>query len=278
MKQSNKVAFVTGASSGIGKATAMTLHAKGYAVYAGARRVERMKDLKQAGLHVLHLDVSDEKSMKNAVQTIIKNEGRIDVLVNAAGYGSFGSLEDTKLAEARYQFDVNVFGLARLTQLVLPTMRKARSGKIVNISSIAGKSGQPFGSWYTASKFAVEGLSESLAYEVSPFNIDIIIVEPGLIKSEWSDIAVANLLENSGKTAYTAGAKSHAKTLRSFGKEGTQGSPPQVIADVIAKAISKRKPRLRYTAGHNARPIMFIRKLLPDQVFILLAKQAFRVR
>jgi len=159
-----KTVLITGASSGIGAETVKALLAVGHTVYAGARRLDRMKSLADAGERLLALDVTDDASMTIAVQTILREAGRIDVLINNAGYGSYGALEDVPPEEARRQFDVNIFGLARLTQLVLPTMRAQRSGRIINISSIGGKFGEPFGCWYHATKFAVEGLSDSLIF------------------------------------------------------------------------------------------------------------------
>ena len=150
-----KVVLITGASSGIGKQTALLLIQQGLIVYGAARRVEKMQDLKEAGVRLLHMDVTDDASMTKGVQEIIDAEKRIDVLVNNAGYGSYGALEDVPISEAKYQFDVNVFGLARLTQLVLPHMRSQKSGRIINISSIGGKIGEPHGVWYHAAKFAV---------------------------------------------------------------------------------------------------------------------------
>ena len=189
----NKVALVTGASAGIGEATARALLAEGYRVFAGARRIERMAALADAGATLLKLDLTDDASIVGAVEAIKADAGCLDVLVNNAGYGSYGALEDVPLAEARRQFDVNVFGLARLSQLALPLMRAQKSGKIVNVSSIGGKVWEPMGSWYHATKFAVEGLSDSLRVEVERFGIDVIVIEPGAIKTEWAGIAAQGL-------------------------------------------------------------------------------------
>ena len=172
------VAFVTGASTGIGFETAKKLAAHGFTVYAGARRVEKMGPLKADGVRVLALDVTDEDSMSAAVGKVLAAHGRIDVLVNNAGYGAYGSLEEVELAEGRRQFDVNVFGLARMTQLVIPAMRAAGAGRIINVSSMGGKMYEPLGAWYHATKFAVEGLSDSLRIELKPHGIDVSIIEP----------------------------------------------------------------------------------------------------
>src|SRR5512139_4283396 len=176
-----RVALVTGGSSGIGECTVRELLDAGFVVYAVARRVERMQALSEAGAHVFAMDVTDDDSMVAGVQRIIDEQGRIDVLVNNAGYGSYGAVEDVPIDEARRQFEVNVFGLARLTQLVTPHMRRRESGTIVNISSIGGKIYEPLGSWYHATKFAVEGLSDSLRVELKPHGIDVVIIEPGAI-------------------------------------------------------------------------------------------------
>src|SRR6185437_12609789 len=182
----DKTALVTGASAGIGEATARAFMTAGFRVFAGARRLDRMEPLAAAGATLLKLDVTDDASMAAAVNTSKSATGRIDVLVNNAGYGSYGALEDVPLAEARRQFDVNVFGLARLCQLVLPIMRAQKSGKIINVTSIGGKIWEPLGAWYHATKFAVEGLSDCLRAEVAEFGIKVVVVEPGSISSEWA--------------------------------------------------------------------------------------------
>lgn len=260
---SNKVVLVTGASSGMGKATAIHLNKAGYIVYAGARRIERMKHLEQQGIHVLNLDVIDDKSMVLAIETIIKEQGRIDILVNNAGYGSYGAVEDVPMSEAKYQFEVNVFGMARLIQLVLPYMRSNRFGKIVNISSVGAKTYEPLGAWYHSTKYAVEGLSDCLRLEVEEFGIDVIIIEPGGIKTEWAGIAADNLLRTSGDTVYGDLAKKYANAL----KQGNMGTNPDIIAQIIEKAISVKKPKTRYAAGFGATFFLFARKILPDRLY-----------
>jgi NAD(P)-dependent dehydrogenase (short-subunit alcohol dehydrogenase family) len=200
----NEVTLVTGASSGIGEATARALLHAGHTVYAGARRVERMQGLAGHGAKLLALDVTDDASMQAAIAAIERNEGRLDALVNNAGYGSYGSLEEVPLEEGRRQFEVNVFGLARLTQLVLPLMRRQRRGRIVNVTSIGGKIHEPFGSWYHATKFAVEGLSDCLRMELARHGIDVIVIEPGAIRTEWAGISREILLRYSGDGPYRA--------------------------------------------------------------------------
>ena len=210
---SNRTALVTGASSGIGETTALRLLELGFTVYGAARRVERMSALADAGVKILKMDVTDDASMVSGIEQIIAETGRVDVLVNNAGYGSYGALEDVPMSEAKYQFEVNVFGLARLTQLVLPHMREQRSGHIVNVSSVGGKIYEPLGSWYHATKFAVEGLSDSLRLELKPFGIHVVVIEPGAIKTEWSGIAADGLVKTSGDTAYAEQAKNGAAVL-----------------------------------------------------------------
>ncbi|TWP53340.1 oxidoreductase [Lentzea tibetensis] len=258
-----KVALVTGASSGIGESTAVALQDAGYTVYAAARRVDRMSSLAARGIKVVKMDVTDDSSMVSGIAQIIDESGRIDVLVNNAGYGSYGAFEDVPLSEGRYQFEVNVFGLARLVQLTTPHMRAQGSGKIVNVSSIGGKIYEPLGGWYHSTKFAVEGLSDSLRLELKPFGIDVVVIEPGAIKTEWAGIAVDNLMKTSGSGAYA----SQAKALASFFSRATDGSEPSVIADVIVRAVKARRPRTRYAAGYLARPILFLRRVLPDRAF-----------
>lgn len=260
----DKIVLITGASSGIGKATAIRLKNRGFTVYACARRADRMKDLQKQGISIIKMDVTQDKSMVNGVASIIKKDGRIDILVNNAGYGSFGALEDVPLSEGKYQFDVNVFGLARMTQLVLPYMRKNKYGKIINISSIGGKIYEPMGSWYHATKFAVEGLSDCLRLEVRDFGIDVILIEPGGIETEWKEISMKNLLKVSGKTDYGRLAKMSAKMFATTYK---RASDPDIIARVIEKSICARKPKTRYAAGFGAGPMLFMRKILPDKIY-----------
>ncbi|MDH7446423.1 oxidoreductase [Aquimarina sp. 2201CG14-23] len=260
-----KVVLITGASSGIGKESAKLLLKKGYVVYGSARRTEKMKDIEELGVKLLAMDVTKDDSMTEGIQTIINQEGHIDILVNNAGYGSYGSLEDVPMDEAKYQFEVNVFGLARLTQLVLPYMRTQNSGKIINISSIGGKIGEPHGSWYHATKFAVEGLSDSIRMELKQFGIDVVVIQPGAIKTEWNKIARENLAKVSGNTAYSTLAQKHVKLLEKA--DDKYGSEPIVIAKTIAKAIEAKKPKTRYVSGGGGKLILRIRKMVSDRMF-----------
>jgi NAD(P)-dependent dehydrogenase (short-subunit alcohol dehydrogenase family) len=268
-----KVALVTGGSSGIGETTAVRLHELGYTTYAAARRVQRMEHLTDGGIRPLAMDVTDEESMQSGVKHILDEQGRIDVLVNAAGYGSYGAIEDVPLSEARDQFEVNVFGAARLTQLVLPHMRNQHSGTIINITSMGGKIYTPLGGWYHATKFALEALSDCLRLEVKPFGINVVVIEPGGIQTEWPAIAAGKLTKASSGGPYTKQANAVAASLTS-NATALRSSPPTLIADTIAKATTARRPRTRYAVGYGARPMIFLHDVLPDRAFDAFIRQA----
>jgi NAD(P)-dependent dehydrogenase (short-subunit alcohol dehydrogenase family) len=269
------VALVTGASSGIGDATARRLAELGYTVYGAARRTDRMAGLADLGIRVQPVDVTDDESMVALVAEIVADHGRVDVLVNNAGYGSYGAVEDVPMEEARRQFEVNVFGLARLTQLVLPHMRAQRSGYIVNISSIGGKMWEPLGGWYHAAKFAVEGLSDSLRAELAPFGIHVVVIEPGAIKTEWAGISADNLQASSAGTAYADQATLVAGALRAADKSRLT-SEPGVVAEAIAKVVQQSRPRTRYAVGGGARSILFVQRILTDRGFDRFIRLAYR--
>jgi len=270
-----KVALVTGASSGIGDATTRRLAQLGYTVYAVARRADRMAALKEQGIRTESVDVTDDAALVALVDKIISETGRIDVVVNNAGYGSYGALEDVPIAEARRQFDVNVFALARLIQLVLPHMRAQRDGYIVNISSIGGKIWEPLGSWYHATKFAVEGLSDSLRAEVAGFGVKVVVIEPGAIRTEWAAISADNLEAASAGTPYREQARFVSGTLRATDKSRLT-SWPAVVADAIGKAVQSPRPRTRYAVGGGARSILFTQRLLTDRGFDRFIRTAYR--
>jgi NAD(P)-dependent dehydrogenase (short-subunit alcohol dehydrogenase family) len=268
-----KVALVTGGSSGIGEATAVNLHELGYTTYAAARRVQRMEHLTKAGIRPLAMDITDEESLQSGIKQIIAEAGRIDVLVNGAGYGCYGAIEGVPLSEARYQFDVNVFGAARLIQLVLPHMRAQRSGTIVNITSMGGKIYTPLGGWYHVAKFALEALSDCLRLEVKPFGINVVVIEPGGVTTEWPGIAAQKLTEASGGGLYTKQADAVAASLSSDAT-ARRSSPPTLIAGTIARAVTARRPRTRYAVGYGARPIIFLHAVLPDRAFDAFIRRA----
>lgn len=262
-----KVILVTGASSGIGKVTAFQLLNEGHTVYVAARRTEKMQDLKEKGALVVKLDITNEQDIVSLVETIQTGHGKLDVLVNNAGYAIYGSVEETRIDDARRQFEVNIFGLARLTQLILPIMRAQKSGTIINISSIGGKIYTPLGAWYHATKHALEGWSDCLRLELAPHGIDVVIIEPGLIKTEFGDVMTDPMLERSGEGPYKDLAHSVAKTSRETYEKESGGSPPEVIAQVISRAINTRKPKTRYAKGKMAGTILFLRRWLSDKMF-----------
>jgi len=259
-----KTVLVTGASSGIGKATAIYLAQQGYTVYGAARRMDKMQELKPYGIRPVAMDITVDDSIRACINGILREAGRIDVLINSAGLGSYGALEDVPMHEARNQMEINLFGATRLIQLVLPGMRKNKFGKIVNISSIGGKAGLPMGSWYHAGKFAIEGLSDSLRNEVRQFGIDVIVIEPGGTKSEMVGIGSKDLMRVSGHTAYASLAKSLDKMYATIEKNATA---PLVIAQLIRKGIETKRPKTRYIGGSMAKTMLFLRKILSDRLF-----------
>ncbi len=259
-----KTVLITGASSGIGKTTAIFLAQNGYNVYAAARRMERMEDLKNFGIKPIFLDITEEDSLVTCVKQILTEAGRIDILINNAGSGYYGALEDMPMCDAKYQFDVNVFAAARLTQLVLPIMRANKYGRIVNISSVGGKVTLPMGVWYHASKFAIEGLSDALRKEVKQFGIDVIVIEPGGTKSEMTGLGTEYLNRISGKTAYSHLAKAVSKMYAATEKNA---SDPIVIAKLIKKSIEAKSPRTRYAGASGAKLMLFLKKILSDRMF-----------
>ena len=272
IKDMKKVILLTGASSGIGYQTAESLAKEGHVVYGAARRTEKMETLKQFGVKSIYLDVTDEESIKSSIDTIIGNEGRIDVLINNAGYGSYGAIEDVEINEARRQFEVNLFGLARLVQLVLPHMRKQKEGRIINVSSMGGRLTTYFGAWYHATKYALEAFSDALRMEVSDFGIDVSLIEPGGIKTEWGIIA-ANKLANSAKGG--AYEKEAMKTAKGMKKQysGNLLSNPIVITKAISKAVNSNRPKARYLIGFMAKPLVFLHTILPTKVFDKIMKK-----
>ncbi|RKD90173.1 oxidoreductase [Mangrovibacterium diazotrophicum] len=272
MKQ---VVLITGASSGMGKSAAHILNKQGYNVYAAARRTEKMEDLKESGINVISLDLTSERSMVEAVNAIIDQDGKIDILINNAGYGSYGAVEDVPLNEARRQFEVNLFGMARLTQLVLPSMRMSNSGRIVNISSMGGKMYTPMGAWYHATKHAVEGWSDCLRLELKAFGIDVVVVEPGGIKTPWGTIAADNLRETSGKGVYAAFANQVADSME-INYTGDRLTDVDVLGKTIAQAATDPKPKTRYVKGYMAKPALAIRKWFGDRVFDKMIMSQFK--
>ena len=268
-----KTILITGASSGMGRATAETLLGEGHRVYAAARRVERMRHLEEAGATALAMDITDEAQVEAAVERIEAEAGGVDVLINNAGFGLYGAVEDTDLDDARYQFEVNLFGLGRLTRRVLPGMRERGAGTIVNVSSMGGKIYTPLGAWYHASKHALEGWSDCLRIEVAPFGVDVVIIEPGTIETEFGDAMIGPMLERSGDGPYGDLARRVAEASRKEYDEGG-GSPPSVVARTIARAVRADRPKTRYVVGKYARPLIWARKLLGDRLFDRIVRAA----
>ena len=269
------VVLLTGASSGIGYDVAPLLVRYGYTVYGAARRVEKIEELASEGVKALSMDVTDEASMEAAVQQIIDAEGRIDVLINNAGYGSYGAIEDVPIDEARRQFEVNLFGLARLTQLVLPHMRARGRGRILNISSMAGRITMPLGAWYHATKYALEAFSDALRMEVEEFGIDVVIIEPGGIKTPWGLIAADYLEESSRNGVYAAQAQHVAANMRKLYSPSSSLSEPKVISRTILRALEAHRPKTRYLVGFGAKPSVFLHTVLPDRLFDKVARRIF---
>jgi NAD(P)-dependent dehydrogenase (short-subunit alcohol dehydrogenase family) len=264
MARSSNVVLITGCSTGIGRATAERLARGDWTVYATARRLESIADLEQQGCRTLALDVTDEDSMQAAVRTVEEAEGAVGVLVNNAGYSLSGALETVSMDEVRRQFETNVFGLLRMSQLVLPGMRRAGEGKILNISSMGGRLVFPGGGAYHGTKFAVEAMSEAMRYEVGGFGIDVVLIEPGLITTNFAETAV-------GTTSIEEGPYAKFNTALAAATTGIYDSPmrhlgggPDAVAKKIEKVISRRRTRTRYTVTASARLGLMQRKLTPD--------------
>ncbi len=268
-----KIILITGASSGIGYQTAEILAKQGHTVYGAARRIEKLNKLKPYGVIPIELDVTLEISMKDAIEKILKSSGRIDVLINNAGYGSFGTVENVSIEEARRQFEVNLFGMARLIQLVLPTMRKHRTGRIINISSMGGRLVSFMGAWYHATKYAVEALSDALRMETAEFGIQVSLIEPGLIKTDWGHIAADYLAESSVGSAYEKQAKKTSEGIKRQ-YSGKMPSDPIIVSKAIVKAVNSRHPKSRYLIGFGAKPLVFAHAVLPTKLFDFMMKRA----
>jgi len=251
-----KVAIVTGSSSGIGFETSLALAREGYFTYATMRDTKKGNSIKEIAkkenlkLETLELDVDKEDSVKNAINKIVKEKGRIDILVNNAGYGLFGCLEDISMEELKAQFETNFFGVVRVSQAVIPVMRKQKSGIILNISSVAGRIGFPVSPGYISSKFAIEGLSESMRYELSPFGINTIIIEPGVIKTNFMSSTKRSLKPDSAYKDITN------KVIMGITMMSEMGTPAKEVATTIIKAIKSENPLPRYTVGNDA--VMFL--------------------
>ena len=272
----SKAVLITGCSSGIGRATAERLAGAGWTVYATARNVDSIDDLEQQGCTTLALDVTDEDSMRAAVTRVEEEAGAVGVLVNNAGYSQSGALEELGPDEVRRQFDTNVFGLLRMTQLALPGMRRQRWGKVVNVGSMGGKLTLPGGGLYHATKYSVEAISDALRFEVRGFGVDVILLEPGLIKTRFGETAAGSVgAEQSSDGPYARfNAMLAGATRETYeGPVGKLGGGPEAVAKTIERAITSRRPRARYPVTPSAR-LMIARRLMPDRLWdAMLARQ-----
>ena len=278
MTTTSKAVLITGCSTGIGRATAIHLAAKGWAVYATARKLDAIRDLEAKGCRTLALDVCDEGSMDAAVRTVEQAHGAVGVLVNNAGYGLEGCFEETPMELVRRQFETNVFGLVRMCQLVLPGMRRQRWGRIVNLSSVGGKLTLPGGAFYHATKYAVEALSDAMRFEVQRFGIDVVVIEPGPIKTEFGNTAIANVgrVSNDGSPYAAFNAAVAGKIHEAFeGWMAVAAGAPEDVAKAIEHAISATRPRTRYPITAAARLMMFLRRWLPDRGFDAFLRTQF---
>jgi NADP-dependent 3-hydroxy acid dehydrogenase YdfG len=270
MSEISKAVLITGCSTGIGRATALRLAKAGWTVYATARNLDSIKDLADAGCKTLALDVNDPSWIKLAVDTIEEKEGVVGVLINNAGYSQSGAVESVSMDDVRRQFETNVFGLTELTQHVLPGMRKQGWGKIVNISSIGGKLVFPGGGFYHATKHAVEAISDALRFEVQNFGVDVIIVEPGLIRTDFANNVEANIdaaLLDGPYGEFNAAVLQGTVEVYEKGAMAKLGGDSDSVAQVIEKAINANRPKTRYTVTPSAKLLLGIRKLLSDRMW-----------
>ena len=279
MSDVHKVAVVTGSSSGIGYETSLALAREGFLTYATMRNLEKGSSIKSDSdkanlpLKIMQLDVTDDASVSQAVQSIISDSGRIDVLVNNAGYGLIGAFEDLSLDEIKQQYETNFFGVVRVTQAVIPIMRKQKSGRIINISSGAGRFGYPGGSAYVSTKFAMEGLSESLSYELDPFGIKVILVEPGVIRTNFGNGMVVAKKSQGPASAYLSMTRKMNEVL---GQLMQNGSPPSLVANVVLQAAKSDNPNLRYLAGKDVEQWVDQKKKMSDKEFFNMMNQSFK--
>jgi NAD(P)-dependent dehydrogenase (short-subunit alcohol dehydrogenase family) len=269
MARTSKAVLITGCSTGIGRATAEELAGKGWTVYASARKPESIEDLKAKGCKTLALDVTDEASMQAAVEQVQSAEGAVGVLTNNVGYSQSGAREAVPIAELRKQFETNVFGLLRMCQLVLPGMRAQRDGRIVNMSSMGGRLTFPGGGAYHATKYSVEALSDVLRFEVAGFGVKVIVIEPGLIRTQFGEAAVGSMSEIEDDGPYASfNANVAAMTAGAYhGPMSRLGAGPEAVARTIERAITKRRPKARYPVTASARLLLAQHAILPDRAW-----------
>jgi NAD(P)-dependent dehydrogenase (short-subunit alcohol dehydrogenase family) len=270
----SKAVLITGCSSGIGRATAQHLANRGWTVYATARRVESIGDLE--GCRKLALDVTDEASMQAAVAAVEGEHGAVGVLVNNAGYSQSGAVESVPIEDVRRQFETNVFGLVRLTQLVLPGMRRQRWGKVVNISSMGANFVFPGGGFYHATKYAVDAISDALRFEVKGFGIDVVIIQPGLIKTDFGNAAHGGVPADGGPyAAFNATVGERTRAVYESGPLGKLGGGPEAVAKAIERAITARRPKPRYRVTPSAHILIRQRALMTDRMWDAMLRSQF---
>jgi NAD(P)-dependent dehydrogenase (short-subunit alcohol dehydrogenase family) len=280
-QEPSRAVLITGCSSGIGRATAERLAGSGWTVYATARRLDSIQDLEKQGCRLLALDVCDEQSMADAVATLERDQGAVGVLVNNAGYSQSGAVESVPMDQVRRQFETNVFGLLRLTQLVLPGMRRQGWGRIVNLSSMGGRLTFPGGGIYHASKYAVEALGDALRFEVRGFGIDVVTIEPGLIRTEFGDTAVSSIeaaapTGNGGPYGdFNAAVATATAAAYDKGPLSKLGAGPEAVARAIERAISARRPKARYRVTASAKLLLTQRRMLPDRAWDAFLRSQF---
>lgn len=269
--------LVTGCSSGIGAATAKRLAERGHLVYATARKPETLDALAAAGARTLALDVTDDASMVAAVESILGAHGRVGALVNNAGYGEYGSIEDVSIDKVRKQFETNVFGLARMCQLVLPSMRAAGSGRIVNIGSMGGRLTFPYGGYYHATKHSVEALTDALRYEVRPYGIKVVLFEPGLIRTEFGSTVSQTMGHTTSEASpYSAGAQRMDAMIDGMYKNKLMSVGPGAVAKVIERALTARRPHTRYVVPVMTRGLIGVRQALPGRAWDAMLRTVVR--
>ena len=270
--------LITGCSTGIGRAAAEQLATSGWKVYATARDVEKIKDLAVRGCELLPLDVTDEASMRTAVEEVERREGAVGVLINNAGYSQSGAVEEVSMEKVRRQFETNVFGLVRMCQLVLPGMRRQGWGRIVNISSMGGKLTFPGGGYYHATKYAVESISDALRFEVAGFGVKVVVIEPGLIRTSFADTATDSMGEPAGSGPYAGFSAAVAQATKDNYERGPLlklGGGPETVATTIERAVTADRPRTRYAVTPSAHLFIWLRRLLPDRAWDAVVKTVY---
>ncbi len=273
-----KTALITGTSAGIGQATALALAVAGYTTYATARHIESIEKLRTQGLQTLALDVINEQSMNTAINTIESQAGGIDILVNNAGYSELGPIEEVSMERIRLQFETNVFGLIRLCQLVLPGMRRKHSGYIINISSMGGEFTTPLAGIYHASKYAVEFISDALRFEVQPFGVNVIVIQPGVVRTRSSS-TVTQGLRSDNSSPYFAQVDGFKRFLKKNTDENEASAiPAESVAKVIVEAIEAPEPKTRYKVGDEAEQLPRVRRQLSDREWDALFLDQFGLK